>query len=175
MIEIEENSGLVTSKSYKIGIFLDYHNQEIGINELRYDQHFDYEQIAKYIHSLGIVEIARAYGNWNYYKKASKILRQNGFELIDTIRKKNKIKKKDNTDTIMTLDIVDIYHSQSDINLFIIISGDIDFLDAILKIKKRPKNKVIVISEKYSLNYQYRDKVDKVITYQLLKNLFEIK
>jgi len=95
--------------------------------------------------------------------------------LIDTIRKKNKIKKKDNTDTIMTLDIVDIYHSQSDINLFIIISGDIDFLDAILKIKKRPKNKVIVISEKYSLNYQYRDKVDKVITYQLLKNLFEIK
>jgi len=47
MIEIEENSGLVTSKSYKIGIFLDYHNQEIGINELRYDQHFDYEWIAK--------------------------------------------------------------------------------------------------------------------------------
>ena len=77
---------LITSKAYKIGIFLDYHNQEIGIYELNCNQHFDYELVDKYIRSLGVVKIARAYGNWNYYKKASKLLEQNGFELIDTIR-----------------------------------------------------------------------------------------
>ena len=80
--------------------------------------------------------------------------------------------KKDNMDVQMAVDMIDTLYRHPEINLYVVISGDIDFAYAIRKIKQNRDVKVLLISEENSLNQKYHRIVDKVVSYQRLMRLY---
>lgn len=159
---------------YKVANFTDYLNIEIPISKLGTGKHFNYEYINRLARSLGETIISKVYGPWNYYKMAAEHLKYFNVELVNTHFYSDFKHRKDITDTQMTTDILDTLYNNPDINLYIIVSGDLDFKPALMKIKNEKEKKVIIISDKFSLNYRLKKIADKVLSYQDLVKMFEL-
>ncbi|MEE9379047.1 MAG: NYN domain-containing protein [Candidatus Lokiarchaeia archaeon] len=171
---IESKIPFYKYKVFQIAIFVDYLNQELGIKDYYPGRHFEYSIIENYVKGLGDIKLAKAYAPWFNLKIATDIISKFDINLIDTpIFERNNF-KKDMADIKMAIDIIDTYYKYPEINLFVIISGDIDFLPAILRIRQNNTKKVIIISEECSLNRKYYGKVDKIVTYQRLLKIFRI-
>lgn len=175
MISYKINVGFVPEKSYLIGVFTDYDNMEIGLNNI--GLHFDYGIVLTYLEGFGNIEVSNVYGDWDYCKIAAEKLSSFNLSLKQTIIQKNNAEKKNFTDSQMIIDIYETLVKSPKINLFAICSGDYDFIPVIEKIKNESDKKVFIIAEKYSLNQTYIKTpkiVDKAITYQELLKLFQI-
>jgi len=163
-----------TQLEYNIASFLDYLNLEIGINAIDSISHFNYEYIEKYIKTVGTLKIANAYGPWAYCKIAAQKLKAYKVNLIEAQRIDNHGQKKDYVDVQMATDIMDVFHTYPEINCYLIISGDIDFVPVIKRIKQKSSKKVIIIAEKSSVSSRLRYEVDKVLIYQELEKIFRL-
>ncbi len=175
MIDINDFSKRDECRKIYIAVFLDYLNQEIQINSIEKEQHFNFDYIYKFAKSYGAIVVAKAYGDWNYFQIASRHLEDYNFELVQSYVIYDNINRKDCTDSQMITDIIDTYHTCPEINFYFIISGDIDFLPAVKKLKERENIIVVIISDKDSLNHRYKYFVDKVVYYQDLLKIFNIK
>lgn len=177
MLEIKINGFLPHNEhhEYKIAVFLDYHNQEIQINNVGERQHFNFEYVDRFTKSFGKTVVAKAYGNWECFKRGGKMLQTYGFKLIESYIIRHGKNKKDCTDSQMITDIIELFCKSPKINLYIIISGDIDFLPAVRKLKERKNNYVVIISDKESLNHRYKNFADNVIYYQDLVKMFDFQ
>lgn len=164
---IKSNIKNVCQKSYSIGVFTDYLNLERGIIKNCSGNHFDYEIIDWYLSGIGDIEISKAYAPWPKLKVATEKIKHFNIELIDTLN------KKDNMDVQMAVDMVKTFYKHPEIDVFSVISGDIDFSPAIQIIKENKNKKVILISEKNSLNRKYYQIVDKVVPYQQLMSIYK--
>ncbi len=164
---IKSNIKKVNQKNYSIGAFTDYLNLEIGIIENCPGHHFDYKIIDWYLGGMGSIEVSKAYAPWFKFKVATEKIKHFNIELIDTLN------KKDNMDVQMAVDIVETSYNHPEIDVFAVISGDIDFSPAIRIIKKNKNKKVIIISEENSLNRKYYQIVDNVVPYQRLMSIYK--
>lgn len=117
----------------------------------------------------------KAYAPFENYKIAEEELKTYGFETINTPKTRHQLKKNDTTDPQMIVDIIDTLYSHPEIDLYILITGDSHFLPALKKVKENPKKKVFIISERGSLSRDYYEVADKIVYYQVVKKLFEIK
>ena len=175
MIKSNKNFGTDSKKPYLIGIFIDFDNLEIGLS--KFGLHFNYRIILNYLEGFGNLKVSIAYGDWKDYNKEAKQLSSCNVSIKQTVIRKNPHEKKNYTDHQMITDISEIFYRFTEIDLFVICSGDSHFLPIIHKIKKQSDKKIFIISEKYSLNRIYFRApkiVDKVITYQELLKLFKI-
>lgn len=175
MIENKNNSGFRSKGLYNIAVFLDYENPEKGIIKRYGNEHFEYGYVEMYLYSLGEVKVLKAYAPFEYFKIAGEKLKVYGFETTNTPKTHYKLKKNNTTDLQMAVDIIDTYHTHPEIHLYIFITGDIDFLPALKKVKENPKNKVYIISEREALNCDYHKFADKIVDYHTIKKLFDIK
>lgn len=166
-----------SSNSNVISVFIDYKNLEKGIRDFNPHQHFDFTYIFLYLKLFGgkILTI-NAYADWDYYKIAGQNLKKFGVNLINVPPLFNKFnRKKDLVDVRMAIDIQEILDLNPENNIFIILSGDADFIPIIKKIKKCPEKFVFLISEKYSLSSSFYGIVDKILYYQDLVKFLDFK
>ncbi|KKM80969.1 hypothetical protein LCGC14_1334530 [marine sediment metagenome] len=152
--------------NYSIGTFTDYLNLEFGVSDYCSGYHFDYTIIDMYLGSMGSIKISKAYAPWSKFRVAAEKISHFKVELIEAHE------KKDNMDVQMAVDMIDTLYRHPEINLYVVISGDIDFAYAIRKIKQNRDVKVLLISEENSLNQKYHRIVDKVVSYQRLMRLY---
>lgn len=171
---IESKLPVYKYRVFQIAVFLDYLNQELGIKDYYSRGHFEYSMIENYVKGIGDIKLAKAYAPWSNLRIATDIISKFDIDLIETPILKQNNSKKDLADIKMSIDIIETFYKYPEINLFVIISGDIDFLPAILKVRQKNTKKVIIISEECSLNRIYYGKVDKIVTYQRLLNIFKI-
>ncbi len=163
---IKSNIKNVNQHNYSIGIFTDYLNLELGIIENCPGCHFDYKIIDWYLGGMGDIKVSKAYAPWLKFKVATEKIKHFNIDLIDTQI------KKDNMDVQMAVDMIETLYIHPEIDIFVIISGDIDFSPAIRVIKKNEDKKVILISEENSLNRKYYRIVDNVVPYQRLMSIY---
>ena len=154
--------------NYSIGTFTDYLNLELGVSDNCSGYHFDYTIIDMYLGSMGNVKISKAYAPWSKLRVAAEKIKTFKVELIEAHG------KKDNMDVQMAVDMIDTLYNHPEIDLYAIISGDLDFEPAIRKIKQNRDIKVLLISEENSLNRKYYRIVDKVVSYQRLIGLYRM-
>jgi uncharacterized protein (TIGR00288 family) len=164
---INSNSKNISQSDFTISCFTDYLNIECGIAKNFPGYHFDYKIIDWYLGGLGIIKVSKVYAPWQKYQVAFEKIKHFNIELIDTQI------GKDNMDVQMTVDMIDTLYKHPEIDIFAVISGDIDFLPAIQKIKQDKYNKVILISEENSLNRKYYEIVDIVVPYQSLMSIYK--
>ncbi len=172
----ESNSPLIIQKNkFNIGVFGDYPNLKFSLEERDISQVFDPTSIINLASCYGKIVILNFYGDWNKLVKDRTRLKQ--FKIIKLINvphiQNGNGKKKDVVDTRMAYDIGQIHYKYPEIDLYIIISGDADFLPIITELRK-DKKKVIIIAEEHSLSSFLKKKADKIITYNSLENFFHI-
>ena len=135
-----------------IAIYLDFENLAISADEAypSKERPLQIGPIVDFINSKGNVCLKKAYGNWNIpiFRQYQQMLIESGFELIHlpatTSRGKN------GADVKMAVDVMENMELVKFINIFIIGSGDTDFIPLIQRIRARGK-KVILIGFDHSV------------------------
>ncbi len=111
--------------------------------------------------------------NWDRYKDDAKYLsKYHNIKLVNVSPVKYNGNYRECLDTQMSIEIVESLYQFSDIDLYLILSGDGDFIPVVKKIKESKQKNVIIIALKNSLNSRFFGVADKVITYQELLRFF---
>jgi len=129
-----------------IAIFLDFENLAISADEAypSKERPLRISPMVDFANSKGNVCLKKAYGNWNIraFKQYQQTLIESGFELIHlpatTSRGKN------GADVKIAIDAMESMEMFKFINVFIIGSGDTDFIPLIQRIRARGKSVILI-------------------------------
>ena len=122
-----------------LAIFCDYENVALGVRDAKYDS-FDLQLVLARLLDKGKVIVKKAYCDWERYKGDRKQLHEAGFELIEVPHVS--YSGKNSADIRMVVDALDMCHTKSHIDMFVIVSGDSDFSPLVNKL--RENNKAVV-------------------------------
>ncbi len=124
-------------------VHVSLHEQEIGpfwaeeSRETRGDAILDVSAVMAYASSLGSVCINRAYADWTYYRTYSDPLLSHGVELIQLFKRNQK--GKNGADIQMCVDLVEDLHRRPYVDIYLLVSGDSDFIGVAQKIRQHGK------------------------------------
>ncbi|MCP4149438.1 MAG: NYN domain-containing protein, partial [bacterium] len=115
----------------KIAVFVDYDNQQLDVFAL-----------IELLRERGRVVIRRAYADWVTRQSYRKAVVQAGFELIDcpsvTATHKNA------ADIRLAVDCLSISYENDDIEMYVFVTGDVDFVPLINKLRTQGRETMVV-------------------------------
>ncbi len=115
----------------QLAVFIDFENVAIWAEQEFYD--FELTPLMEYLQSRGPVVIKRAYGDWSRFSRYRDELMNNAVDLtqIYAIRA-----GKNRADIRMAMDALETAMTKSQINTFVIVSGDSDFGPLVTKLRE---------------------------------------
>lgn len=120
--------------SKKIAVFVDYDNQQLDVFAL-----------IELLREKGRVVIRRAYADWVSRQSYRKTVVQAGFELIDC--PKVTATHKNAADIRLAVDCLSISYEYEDIDIYVFVTGDVDFVPLINKLRTMGKETVVVAAD----------------------------
>ncbi|MCK4764499.1 MAG: NYN domain-containing protein [Candidatus Aminicenantes bacterium] len=120
--------------SKKIAVFVDYDNQQLDVFAL-----------IELLREKGRVVIRRAYADWVSRQSYRKSVVQAGFELIDC--PKITATHKNAADIRLAVDCLSISYENEDLDIFVFVTGDVDFVPLINKLRTMGRETVVVASD----------------------------
>ncbi len=117
----------------KIAVFVDYDNQQLDVFAL-----------IEYLREKGRVVIRRAYADWVTRQSYRKTVVQAGFELIDC--PKISATHKNAADIRLAVDCLSISYENDDIEIYVFVTGDVDFVPLINKLRTQGRETIVVAS-----------------------------
>ncbi len=118
----------------KIAVFVDYDNQQLDVFAL-----------IELLREKGRVVIRRAYADWVSRQSYRKVVVQAGFELIDC--PKITATHKNAADIRLAVDCLSISYENDDIETYVFVTGDVDFVPLINKLRTQGRETVVVSSD----------------------------
>lgn len=118
----------------KIAVFVDYDNQQLDVFAL-----------IELLREKGRVVIRRAYADWVSRQSYRKTVVQAGFELIDC--PKVTATHKNAADIRLAVDCLSISYDNDDIEIYVFVTGDVDFVPLINKLRTMGRETVVVASD----------------------------
>lgn len=115
----------------KIAVFVDYDNQQLDVFAL-----------IEMLRERGRVVIRRAYADWVTRQSYRKTVVQAGFELIDC--PKISATHKNAADIRLAVDCLSIGYDHEDIETFVLVTGDVDFVPLINKLRTMGRDTIVV-------------------------------
>jgi NYN domain len=115
----------------QLAVFIDFENVAIWAEQEFYD--FELTPLMEYLQSRGPVVIKRAYGDWSRFSRYRDEMMNNAIDLtqIYAIRA-----GKNRADIRMAMDALETAMTKSQINTFVIVSGDSDFGPLVTKLRE---------------------------------------
>lgn len=120
--------------SKKIAVFVDYDNQQLDVFAL-----------IELLREKGRVVIRRAYADWVSRQSYRKSVVQAGFELIDC--PKVTATHKNAADIRLAVDCLSISYEYEDIDIYVFVTGDVDFVPLLNKLRTMGKETVVVAED----------------------------
>ena len=121
-----------------IAVFFDHEN--IALAMKRGKPRFQPNLIIDHLSQRGDVVVRRAYADWGRYDKDQQAYLEHGVEMV--FMPTYGSRDKNRTDTAICVDAMDILRLQSQVNTFVIVSGDSDF--GVLARRLRTNTKKVV-------------------------------
>ncbi|MCP5106895.1 MAG: NYN domain-containing protein, partial [bacterium] len=118
----------------KIAVFVDYDNQQLDVFAL-----------IELLRERGRVVIRRAYADWVTRQSYRKTVVQAGFELIDC--PKITATHKNAADIRLAVDCLSVSYENDDIEIYVIVTGDVDFVPLVNKLRTMGRETVVVASD----------------------------
>lgn len=118
----------------KIAVFVDYDNQQLDVFAL-----------IELLRERGRVVIRRAYADWVTKQSYRKTVVQAGFELIDC--PKVTATHKNAADIRLAVDCLSISYDYDDIEVYVFVTGDVDFVPLINKLRTMGRETIVVASD----------------------------
>jgi uncharacterized protein (TIGR00288 family) len=144
-----------------IAIFCDFENVALGVRDAKYSK-FDIQVIIERLHDKGKIVVKRAYADWDRYKSSKRPLHEAAFELIEIPHVS--YSGKNSADIRMVVDALDLCYTKSQIDAFVLITGDSDFSPLVSKLRENDK-KVIGLGVKNSSSDLLIENCDEFIFY----------
>ncbi|MCP4220295.1 MAG: NYN domain-containing protein [bacterium] len=118
----------------KIAVFVDYDNQQLDVFSL-----------IELLRERGRVVIRRAYADWVTRQSYRKTVVQAGFELIDC--PKVTATHKNAADIRLAVDCLSISYENDDIETYVFVTGDVDFVPLINKLRTMGRDTIVVAAD----------------------------
>ena len=115
-----------------LAVFCDFENVALGVRDARYDA-FDIQLVLARVLDKGKVVVKKAYADWDRYKAAKRPMHEAAFELIEIPHVS--YSGKNSADIRLVVDALDLCYTKSHVDLFVIVSGDSDFMPLAQKIR----------------------------------------
>lgn len=144
-----------------LAVFCDYENVAIGARDARYEA-FDIEMVLERLLEKGRIVVKRAYADWDRYKSAKRPMHEASFELIEVPHVS--YSGKNSADIRLVVDALDLCHTKSHVDVFVIVSGDSDFSPLVSKLRENDKT-VLGIGVKGSSSALLIENCDEFIFY----------
>ena len=156
-------------KRHKIALFFDYHNIQISLRKFFALPYPDISLVKNYAEGLGKIVILKVFADWNLFYKHKKNLKTiEGVKLVhEPHLKTTNGKLKELLDTRMAFDIGSCLERSPEIDMYILATGDADFVAVVKQLQIRGK-KVLIIAEQNSLSHHLKKSATRIITYQEL-------
>ena len=128
---------------HSLAVFLDFENLVIGLRDApngrrrKSGQALDMRKIFDRLLEKGKIVAKIAYCDWQNYQEYVTPLHELGIELIEIPQRR--ISGKNSADIRLVVDAMEYCSSRSNIDTFVIISGDSDFLPLVSKLKEYGK------------------------------------
>jgi hypothetical protein len=117
--------------SDQLAVFIDFENVAIWAEQEFFD--FELTPLMEYLQSRGPVVIKRAYGDWSRFSRYRDELMNNAIDLIQIYAIRQ---GKNRADIRMAMDALETAMTRSQINTFVIVSGDSDFGPLVTKLRE---------------------------------------
>lgn len=128
-----------TSATPNLAVFCDYENVAIGVRDAHYER-FDIALVLERILAKGKIVVKKAYADWDRYKAVKREMHEAAFEMIEIPHVS--LSGKNSADIRLVVDALDLCHTKSHVDGFVIISGDSDFSPLVSKL--RENNKLVI-------------------------------
>src|SRR5512142_2644598 len=148
------------STGRQIAVFFDFENIAMGLRE---GAHFEVRSVLDRLLEKGKVIAKVAYADWHRFRQHTRVLHENGIELIEI--PKREVTGKNSADIRLVVDAMDLSWSKAHIDTFVIVSGDSDFSPLVAKLKENGKH-VIGMGTQDSTSELLRDNCDEFIYYE---------
>jgi len=176
---------MVTAKHQEdVAVFFDYENIVFSLKNLT-GQKVNFEFLITRCQEYGRVVLANAYADWGNYDFMVAPIKSSGFDPIHVTtfaysKKNGKKTRKNAVDIHMAIDAVDILHTQPQIDIYVLITGDKDFVPVAKMLRKYGK-KVYAFGVKGTSAAHMQQAVDDFVFYADLesdgwkkKNVYEV-
>lgn len=141
-------------RNSQVAVFFDYDNQKVDPRII-----FDYSD------NFGWVVKKRAYGDWVRDALYRPEMSSYSVELID--RPRFNLSDKQGNDITITVDAMEVVFTRPNINIFVFVTGDADFIPLVLKLKEYGKF-VVVIASKNNTSLLLAKVCDRFVFYENL-------
>src|SRR5437879_7747767 len=144
-----------------MAVFLDLENIALGAHDADFPA-FDIRKVLERLLLKGQIVVKKAYCDFERYKTFKRGLHEAAFELIEIphIRQSG----KNSADIRMVVDALDLCYTKSDVDTFVIISGDSDFSPLVSKLRENAKT-VIGVGVKNSTSDLFINNCDEFLYY----------
>ena len=102
---------------------------------------FDLEKLIKDLKKRGRVILIRSYADWGRYHKVKEKMMLAGVELIEMPAVTQS--GKNGSDIKLAIDVMDTVHTNSDIDTYVLVTGDSDFNPLVMNL--RAKNRYVIV------------------------------
>lgn len=117
--------------SNQLAVFMDFENIALWAEQEFLD--FELTPLMEYLRNRGPIAIMRAYGDWSRFSRYREDLMNNAVDLIQIFSIRA---GKNRADIRMALDALEVAIQRSQIDTFVIISGDSDFGPLVTKLRE---------------------------------------
>lgn len=117
----------------------------------------------------GRVVVAKAYADWGEHPRDAESLYAAGIEpsYVPTIRRGGDgepARWKNSVDVKLTADCIELSHQYPNIRVFVLVSGDLDFLHVVNTLRPSGR-RVVLVGLTWSLSLRLAERVDEVVYY----------
>lgn len=161
----------------QVAIFVDFENLVYGIQDPKKsnsdEEEVDIEPVVRLAEEYGRVVQAHAYADWRnrVFNQYQVDLYKLGMDIVHVMGKKGRTGFKNAVDIKMAVDTIETIFTFPDIDTFIIVSGDRDFIH-VLKMLRRHGKHVVGISPARSASEDLAQLTDRFIRYESLTNTY---
>lgn len=164
------------TKNTQIAVFFDYENIVYSLRN-RFEQKANFEAIIDKCKEFGRLSVAKAFADWGlpYMSPALMYaLQSSGFELVfvPTGSTQSNSPRKNVADLYMAISVMDILYTRPEIETFVLLTGDRDFMLLVNHLKQKGK-RVVAIGVDGSSSYYLTQAVDDFFYYSEVEEIFE--
>lgn len=177
IILLQDYPIIMESDKPQVAIFVDFENLVYGIQDPKKnnsdEEEVDIEPVVRLAEEYGRVVQAHAYADWRnrVFNQYQVDLYKLGMDIVHVMGKKGRTGFKNAVDIKMAVDTIETIFTFPDIDTYIIVSGDRDFIH-VLKMLRRHGKHVVGISPARSASEDLAQLTDRFIRYESLTNTY---
>ncbi len=160
----------------RVAVFFDYENIVYSLRN-RFEQKANFDALITKCKEFGRLTVAKAFADWGlpYMSPALMYaLQSSGFELVfvPTGSTQSNSPRKNVADLYMAISVMDVLYNRPDIDTYVLLTGDRDFMVLVNHLKQCGKH-VIAIGVDGSSSYYLTQAVDDFFYYSEVEEIFE--